>query len=145
MKLKSCFVIMTYDVILAPNLGIKERNKKIKKRKNREIESRKPSPTLSVLTLSPLQDFFSGETDFYFCQFLSNFLKFSFSNFLSSHPYNILAVYFPSNSPLLKSLLSALSNFSYFCTSVFSLLLNSAMLILHFINLSPSPIYHTLL
>ena len=50
MKLKSCFVIMTYDVILAPNLGIKERNKKIKKRKNREIESRKPSPALLVLT-----------------------------------------------------------------------------------------------
>ena len=56
-----------------------------------------------LLTLSPLQGFSSRETDFHFHQFLSNFLKYSSSNFPSSHLYNIFAINFPSNSPLLKS------------------------------------------
>ena len=64
------------------------------------------------MTLSPFQGFSSRETDFHFCQFLSNFLRYSSSNFLSSHLYNIFTVYFPSNSPLLKSFSSILSNFS---------------------------------
>ena len=49
----------------------------------------------SFLTLSPLQDFSSRETDFYFHQFLSNFLKYSSSNLPSSHPYSIFAINFP--------------------------------------------------
>ena len=81
---------------------------------------------LLFLTLPPLQGFSSGETDFYFCQFLSNFLKYSFLNFPLSHPYNIFAVNFPCNSPLLKSLSSAI--FIFFCllTSAFIHSLNSS-------------------
>ena len=59
-------------------------------------------------------------------QFLSNFFKYSSSNFSSSHPYNILAVKFPGNSPLLKSCFSALSIFSYLLISVSLLSLNSS-------------------
>ena len=55
------------------------------------------------MILPSFQDFSSKETNFYFHQFLSNFLKYFFSNFPSSHPYNILTVYFPDNSPLLIS------------------------------------------
>ena len=51
----------------------------------------------------PLQSFFSRETDFHLCQFLSKFFKYSSSNFLSSHPNKIFAVYFPGNSLLLNS------------------------------------------
>ena len=92
------------------------------RKENRKISS----PLLSFLTLSPLQGFFSRETDFHFRQFLSNFLKYSFSNFPSSHPYNIFAVNFPGNSPLLKSLSSVISIFSYFLTSAFILPSNSS-------------------
>ena len=80
----------------------------------------------STLILFPLQDFSSRETDFHFCQFLSNFLKYSFLNFSSSHLYNIFAMYFSGNSFLLKSFPSAISNFSYCLTFAFILLSNSA-------------------
>ena len=79
-----------------------------------------------ILTLPTLQGFSSGETDFHFCQFLSSFFKYSFSNFPSSHPYNIFAVNFPDNSPLLKSLSSAISSFSCLLTSTFILPSNSS-------------------
>ena len=94
--------------------------------KIRKENNKKLSLLLAILTLPPLQDFSSGETDFYFCQFLSSFFKYSSSNFLSSHPYNLFAINFPGNSPLLKSLSSAISIFSYLLTSVFILLLNSS-------------------
>ena len=81
---------------------------------------------LSFLILTPPQGFSSRETDFHFCQFLSNFLKYSFSNFPSSHPYNIFAVNFSGNSPLLKSLSSAISIFFYLLTSAFILPSNSS-------------------
>jgi len=55
-----------------------------------------------TLTLLSLQGFFSRETNFYFCQFLSNFFKYLFSNLPLSHPYNIFAIYFPDNSPLIN-------------------------------------------
>jgi len=42
---------------------------------------------------------------FYFFQFLSNCSQYSSSNLLSSHLYNIFAVYLSSNSPSLFSLL----------------------------------------
>ena len=84
------------------------------------------SPLPSFLILSSLQGFFSRETNFHFYQFLSNFLKYSFSNFLSSHPYSIFAVNFPGNSPLLKSLSSAISNFSCLLISTFILPSNSS-------------------
>ena len=63
---------------------------------------------------------------FYFSQFFSNFFKYSFSNFLLSYSYNIFAVYFTGNSPLLKFFSSAIFNFSYLLTSAFILLSNSA-------------------
>ena len=71
------------------------------------------------LTLPLLQGFSSRETDFHFCQFLSNFFRYSSSNFPLSHPYNIFAINFPGNSPLLKSLSSAISIFSCLLTSTF--------------------------
>ena len=73
-----------------------------------------------------LQYFFSREINFHFYQFLSNFFKYLSSNFLLSYSYNIFTIYFPSNSPLLKSFSSTISNFSCLLTSVLSLLLNSA-------------------
>jgi len=51
-----------------------------------------------TLTLPLLQGFSSGETNFYLCQFLSNFSKYSSLNFLSSHSNNIFTVYFSGNS-----------------------------------------------
>ena len=62
---------------------------------------------------------------FHYFQFFSNFLKYSVSNFLSSHPYNIFAIYFPGNSSLLKFFSSTISNFSCHLTSASILLLNS--------------------
>ena len=90
------------------------------------------SSLLSFLTLPPLQGFSSRETDFHFCQFLSNFLKYSFSNFPLSYPYNIFAINFPGNFPLPKSFSSAISNFSCLLTSVFILLSNSSNTFLAF-------------
>ena len=78
-----------------------------------------------ILTLLPLQDFFSGKTDFHFHQFLSNFFRYLFLNFPSSYLYNIFVMYFSSNSFFLKSLSSTISNFFYFLTSIFSFPLNS--------------------
>ena len=94
--------------------------KKKKKKKNSYC------PLSSTLTLPPLQGFSSRETDFHFHQFLSNFLKYPSLNFPSFYPYNIFAIYFPGNSSLLKSLFSAISNFSCLLTSTFILSLNSS-------------------
>ena len=74
----------------------------------------------------PFQDFFPRETNFHFYQFLFNFLRYSFSNFLLFHPYNIFAIYFTGSSSLLKSYSSTKSNFSYFLTFTSSLSSNSA-------------------
>ena len=92
----------------------------------REENRKISSPLLLFLTLPPLQDFSSGETDFHFRQFLSNFLRYSSSNFPSSHSYSIFAINFPGNSPLLKSFSSAISSFSCLLTSVFILPSNSS-------------------
>ena len=80
---------------------------------------------MSILTLPPFQDFLSRETDFYLYQFLSNIFKYSFSNFPSSYSYGIFVIYFSSNSPLLKFFSSAIPNFFYLLTSVFTLPSNS--------------------
>ena len=79
-----------------------------------------------------LQDFFSRETNFHFCQFLSNFFKYSFSNFPLFHPNNNFTVYFSGNSLILNSLTLGFnftfyifSNLSYYLTSILTLLLNS--------------------
>ena len=80
----------------------------------------------TTLILPLLQGFFFKETDFYFHQFLSNFFKYSSSNFPSFYLYNIFAIYFSTNSPLLKSSSSTISNFSCHLTSALSLLSNSA-------------------
>ena len=77
------------------------------------------------MILPPFQGFSSRETDFYFCQFLSNFLKYSSSKFPLSYPYNIFTVYFPSNFHLLKSFSSIISNLSCLHTSVLILFSNS--------------------
>ena len=45
----------------------------------------------------------SLSSSFHLFQFLSNFFKYSFSNFLLSHLNNNFAVYFPGNSLLLNS------------------------------------------
>ena len=79
---------------------------------------------LLFLTLPSLQGFSSRETSFHFRQFLSNFLKYSSSNFLLSHPYSIFAINFPGNSTLLKTFFSAISKFFYLLTFVFILLSN---------------------
>ena len=92
--------------------------------KSKDEKRNKSSPPSSILTL---QDFFFRETNFYFCQFLSNFLKYSFPNISSSHLYNIFIVYFPGNSPLLKSCSFTKLNFSSLLTSVFILLSNSVI------------------
>ena len=84
------------------------------------------SPLLSFLTLPPLQGFSSGETNFHFHQFFSNFLRYSSSNFLLSHLYNIFAMNFPDSSSLLKFLSFTISIFSYLFTSAFILSLNSS-------------------
>ena len=84
------------------------------------------SPLSLFLTLFLLQGFSSGETDFYLHQFLSNFLKYSSSNFPLSHPYNIFAINFPGNSPFLKSFSSAISNFYCLLSSIFILSSNSS-------------------
>ena len=77
-----------------------------------------------TLTLPFIQDFSSRETNFYFFQFLSNFLKYSFSNFLSFYPYNIFAIYFSSSLPLLKSCSFTKSNLSCHLTFTLSFLSN---------------------
>ena len=62
---------------------------------------------------------------FHLFQFLSNLFKYSFLNFPLFHSYNILAIYFPGSSALLKFFSSAKSNFSCLLTSVFILFSNS--------------------
>ena len=60
---------------------------------------------------------------FYLFQFFSNFFRYSFLNLLLSHLYNILTIYFPGNSPLLKTFSSTTFNFS--CLLTFALILSS--------------------
>ena len=101
--------------------------------KSKDEKRNKLSPPSSILTL---QDFFFRETNFYFCQFLSNFLKYSSSNFPLSYLYSIFAINFSGNSSFLKSFSSAISNFSCLLTSVFILPLNSSNTSLAFPNSS---------
>ena len=81
---------------------------------------------LTFLTLPPFQGFSSGETDFHFHQFLSNFLRYSFSNVPLSHPYNIFTVNFSGSFSLLKFLSSVIFIFSYLLTSTCILPSNSS-------------------
>ena len=97
---------------------LKIENRKINRKENRKI-GKEPSPLLVILTLLSLQGFSSREVDFYFCQFLSNFLRYSFSNLLLFYPYSNFAVYLSGNSPLLNFLSSAISILSCLLTSVF--------------------------
>ena len=115
------FVTMTSYVILNSNSILKL---KINQIKNENKKENKMKWSLSLI-LPSLQGFFSGETDFYFCQFLSNFLRYFSLNFPSSYLCNIFAIYFSSNSLLLKSFSFTLSNFSYYLTSIFILFSNS--------------------
>jgi len=82
-------------------------------------------------------------------KFLFSFLKYSSLNFPLSYSYNIFIIYFPSNSLLLKSLFSFISNFScisyttinpfyytkYFTTSFICLLFNLFILQLYLLLL----------
>ena len=90
-----------------------------------ENEKNKTKSTIFNSNITPLQDFFFKETDFHFCQFLSNFFKYFFLNFLLSHLYNIFTIYFPGNYSLLKSCFSTISKFSCFLTSALNLPSNS--------------------
>ena len=105
-----------YDITLTSNLSLKIR----------EIKRNKESLLSSTLISPLLQDLFSREINFYFCQFLSNFFRYLYSNFLLSHLYNIFTVHFSGNFFLLKSCSFTKSNFSYLLTSVLILLSNSA-------------------
>ena len=87
---------------------------------------KKLSSLLSTLTSPLLQSFSGGETNFYFCQFFSNFLKCFALNCLLFYLYNIFAIYFPGKSSPLQSLFSIISNFSCFHTSILSLFSNFA-------------------
>ena len=69
-------------------------------------------------------------------RFLSNFLKYSFSNFLLFYLYNIFAIYFSGNSPLFKSFSSAISSFSCYLTSVLNLFSNSTIIFFIFFKSS---------
>ena len=80
----------------------------------------------STLTLPSFQGFSSRETDFHLFQHLSNFFKYSSSNFLSSHPNKILAVYLPGNSLLLNSSVSGFI-YTFYLSSIPSCLLTSAL------------------
>ena len=124
----SCDHVMLWLIlILNPKLRNEwKRKEKKRKEKKRNENENKLSPIFTILTLFPLQGLSFRETEFYFCQFLSSFFKYLFSNFSSSHPYNIFAVYFPSNYSLLKFLSSAIPNFSCLLNSVYILPSNSA-------------------
>ena len=113
-----------------PNPSSKNRikeNKLERKIKIQKENRKRLSLLLVILTLPPFQGFSSRETNFHFCQFLSNFLKYSFSNFLSSHLYNIFVVYLSSSSLFLKFFSSIISNFSYLLTLALILLSNSSI------------------
>ena len=87
-------------------------------------------------------------------KFLFSFLKYSSLNFPLSYSYNIFIIYFPSNSLLLKSLFSFISNFSctsytainpfyytkYFTTSFICLLFNLFILQLYLLLLVLLPL-----
>ena len=77
------------------------------------------------MTLSFIQGFSSRKIEFHFYQFLSIFLKYSFSNFPSFHLYSIFSVNLPDSFFLLKSCSSATSNFFCLLTSVLILSLKS--------------------
>ena len=117
--------VWQHDLItLTLILDSKNRKREINWKENKnEKRNKKLSSLFVFLTLPSLQGFSSRETDFYFCQFLSNFLRYS-SNFPLSHLYNIFAVNFPGSSSLLKSLSSTISIFSCLLTSTFILPLN---------------------
>ena len=70
---------------------------------------------------------------FHLFQFFSNFFRYSLSSFLSSHPYNNFAVYFPSNSPLLNS---SASGFNFIFFLFFTLILHISFSNLSFSNSS---------
>ena len=91
-------------------------------------------PTILESDITSLQGFSSREIDFYFCQFLFKFLRYSFSNFLLFYSYNIFSIYFPSNSPCLKSYSSATSNFSCLLTSALIFPLKSTTTFLAFLK-----------
>ena len=70
---------------------------------------------------------------FHLFQLLSNFFKYSSSNFLLSHPYNNFAIYFPGNSPLLNS---SASRFNFISFPFFILILHISSSNLSFSNSS---------
>ena len=104
-------------------MKMKRKKKTFQKKVRSRLCKSDITPPLRFLLLEELTGFLFS---CYLTQFLSNFLKYSFSNFLSFHLYNIFTMYFPGNSPLLKSLSSALSNLSYCLISAFILSSNSA-------------------
>ena len=86
----------------------------------------------TTLILSLLQGFSSKETwlsfSFHLTQLLSNFFKYSSSNFLSSYPNKIFAIYFPGNSLLLNYSVFGF-NFTLYLFSIPSCLLTSVFLL----------------
>ena len=85
----------------------------------------KLSSSFSTLISSSFQGFSSGEIDFHFYQFLSNFFKYLSSNFPLSHLNKIFPVYFPGNSLLLNFSIFGF-NFIFHLSSIPFCLLTSA-------------------
>ena len=103
-------------------LTLDAKNRENKNKLRKKIENKKKirkelSLLFAILTLFFLQGFSSGETDFYLCQFLSNFFRYSALNFPLSHPYSNFTIYFSSNILPLNSLFSSISVFSCLLTS----------------------------
>ena len=63
---------------------------------------------------------FCLQKNLYLVHFLSNFFKYSFSNFLLFHPNNIFVVYFSSNLLLFNTFVS---EFNGFCFLIYTLLI----------------------
>ena len=115
---------------LTLTLSSKNRKRKVNWKENENKKEKIKSLLFSILTFSPSQGFFSGETDFHLRQFFSNFLKY---NLPSSQLCSNLPIYFPGSLLLLYSsapgfpfILFSTSIFSYHLTSTFNLSLNSS-------------------
>ena len=108
-------------------------------------KKKKLSLLFPTLILPLLQSFSFEETNFHFYQFLSNFLRYSFLNFLLFYSYNIL-LYILLVIPLFWSLFPLLyPTSSIFIFLYLTFLQTLLLLLLHFLSLSSFFMYHVLL
>ena len=119
------------DIKHHTNPNPRSQNEKINWNENENNKRKEFKSTIFNFNITSLQGFSFEKIEFHFCQFLSNFFKYSFLNFPSFHLYNTFAIYFLSNFPLLKSLSSTMS--SFFCCLIFILNLPSNSAITFFV------------